>query len=66
MSRPIQSVGHNETKVSVKILNHDSTAFNSISQVKLGGFGQNLSKVHFVLLTARLVHTPMTERNKVF
>ena len=66
MSRPVQSVGNNDTKVSVRIFNHDGTFFNSISQVKLGGFGQNLSKVHFVLLTARLVHTPMTERNKVF
>ena len=34
MSRLVQSVGHNDTKVLVRILNHDDTIVNSISEVK--------------------------------
>ena len=31
---PVRSVGHNDTKVLVRILNHDGTVANSVSEVK--------------------------------
>ena len=52
MNRPVQSVGHNDTKVLVRILNHDGTVL--IVSLKSNGVALDILYC-FVLLTARLV-----------